>query len=115
VVIDFTFTNNRNEEVTLDPELHMILKDHEGREFGTDPDALEYVPTNLFIFLEPVNPGISKGGRVIYQVPADATGFTLKLDDVEFWEDKSAVFDLGVLPARAYVDPSAAATASPGP
>jgi hypothetical protein len=115
VVIDFTFTNNRNEEVTLDPELHIILKDHEGREFGTDPDALEYVPTNLFIFLEPVNPGISKGGRVICQVPADATGFTLTLDDVELMEDESAVFDLGVLPARAYVDPSAAATASPGP
>jgi hypothetical protein len=114
VVIDFTFTNNRNEEVTLDPELHMILKDHEGGEFGTDPDALEYVPTNLFMFLEPVNPGISKGGRVIY-LPADATRFTLTLDDVEFMEDKSAVFALGVLPAREYVDPSAAATASPGP
>jgi hypothetical protein len=115
VVIDFTFTNNRNEEVTLDPELHMTLKDHEGREFGTDPDAYEFVPTDLDIFLEPVNPGVSKTGRVIYQVPADATGFTLKLDDVEFWEDKSAVFSLGVLPARAYVDPSASATASPGP
>ena len=60
-------------------------------------------------------PGISKDGRVIYQVADDATGFTLTLDDVELMEDKSAVFDLGVLPARAYVDPSAAATASPGP
>jgi len=115
VVIDFTFTNNRNEEVTLDPELHMILKDSQGREFGTDVDAYEFMPTDLNIFLEPVNPGVSKTGRVIYQVGADATGFTLTLDDVEFWEDKSAVFDLGVLPARAYVDPSAGATASPGP
>ena len=40
---------------------------------------------------------------------------TLTLDDVEFMKDESAVFDLGVLPARAYDDPSAAATASPGP
>jgi hypothetical protein len=115
VVIDFTFTNNRNEEVTLDPDLHMILKDSQGREFGTDIDAYEYMPTDLDIFLEPVNPGVSKTGRVIYQVGADATGFTLTLDDVELMEDKSAVFDLGVLPARAYVDPSAGATASPGP
>ena len=115
VVIDFTFTNNRNEEVTLDPDLHMILKDSQGREFGTDLDAYEFMPPDLDIFLVPVNPGVSKTGRVIYQVGADATGFTLTLDDVEFWEDKSAVFDLGVLPARAYVDPSAAATASPGP
>ena len=102
VVVDFTFTNNRNEEVTLDPELHMVLKDRRGREFGTDVDSWEFMPTNLNIFLEPVNPGISKNGRVIYQVPPDAWGFTLRLDDVEFWEDKSAVFDLSGLTPRAY-------------
>jgi hypothetical protein len=102
VVVNFTFTNNRNEEVTLDPELHMVLKDRRGREFGTDVDSWEFMPTNLNIFLEPVNPGISKNGRVIYQVPPDAWGFTLKLDDVEFWEDKSAVFDLSGMTLRAY-------------
>jgi uncharacterized protein DUF4352 len=47
VVVDFTFTNNRNEEVTLDPELHMVLKDSRGREFGTDLDAWEIVPVRL--------------------------------------------------------------------
>jgi hypothetical protein len=116
VVVDFTFTNNRDEEVTLDPQLHMILKDSQGREFGPDPDAWEFVPTNLDIFLEPVNPGLSKDGRVVYQVGPDAKGFTLTLDDVEFLEDKSAVFDLGSIGPRAY-DPSSAsasATASAG-
>jgi hypothetical protein len=102
VVVDFTFTNNRTEEVTLDPELHMTLKDSRGREFGTDPDAWEFVPTRLDIFLEPVNPGISTSGRVIYQVPPDATGFKLTVDDVEFWEDKSAVFNLSNITPRAY-------------
>jgi hypothetical protein len=102
VVVNFTFTNNRDEEVTLDPELHMVLKDRSGREFGTDVDSWEYVPTNLDIFLEPVNPGISKNGRVIYQVPPDAWGFTLKLDDVEFWKEESAVFDLSGMTLRAY-------------
>jgi hypothetical protein len=53
--------------VTLDPEMHMVLKDRTGREFGTDVDSFEFMPTNLDIFLEPVNPGISKNGRVIYQ------------------------------------------------
>lgn len=117
VVIDFWFTNNRDEEVTLDPELHMVLKDTQGREFGPDPDAYEFMPTDLDISLEPVNPGVSKAGRVIYQVPADATGFTLTLDDVELGEDEKAVLDLGVLQETAYVNPSAAATAtaSPGP
>jgi hypothetical protein len=41
VVVNFTFTNNRDEEVTLDPELHMVLKDRRGREFGTDVDSWE--------------------------------------------------------------------------
>jgi hypothetical protein len=114
VVVDFTFTNNRDEEVTLDPELHMILKDSQGREFGTDPDAYEFMPVDLDIFLEPVNPGVSTDGRVIYQVPADASGFTLTLDDLEFTEDESAMFDLGNTPLRAYEEPaSASATASP--
>src|SRR5215211_2133337 len=94
VVVDFTFTNNRPEEVTLDPQLHLVLKDSQRREFGPDPDAWEFVPTNLDIFLEPVNPGVSKNGRVVYQVAPDAKGFRLTVDDVEFLEDKSAVFDL---------------------
>jgi hypothetical protein len=64
VVVDFTFTNNRDEEVTLDPELHMVLKDSQGREFGSDPDAWEFVPTNLMIFLEPIDHGVSTDGRV---------------------------------------------------
>ena len=117
VVVDVTFTNNRDEEVTLDPELHMVLKDSSGREFGTDPDAYEFMPVDLDIFLEPVNPGVSTNGRVVYQVPADANGFTLKLDDVEFFEDKSAVFDLSNIPLQPYdsASASASATASPGP
>lgn len=113
VVVDFTFTNNRTEEVTIDPELHMILKDSQGREFGSDLDAWEFVPTDLMIFLEPVNPGVGTDGRVVYEVAPDATGFTLTLDDVELMEDKSAVFDLGNLSSQVYDPASASASASP--
>ena len=113
VVVDFTFTNNRPEEVTLDPELHMVLKDSQGREFGADIDAYEFVPMDLDLFLEPVNPGLSADGRVIYEVAPDAAGFTLTLDDVEMMEDKSAVFDLGNLTSQAYDPASASASASP--
>jgi hypothetical protein len=114
VVVDFTFTNNRPEEVTLDPELHMTLTDSQGREFGTDPDAYEFVPLRLDIFFEPVNPGVSTDGRVIYEVPPDATGFTLTVDDVELAVDESAVYDLGDIGLRSYEPASPGATASPG-
>ena len=113
MVVDFTFTNNRPEEVTLSPEMHMILKDSQGREFGTDSDAYEFVPTDLDLFLEAVNPGLSADGRAIYEVAPGATGFTLTLDDVEMMEDKSAVFDLGSLSSQVYDPASASASASP--
>src|SRR5215208_132122 len=116
VVVDFTFTNNRDEEVTLDPELHMTLKDSTGREFGADSDAFEFVPTRLNIFLEPVNPGISQDGRVVYEVPPDAEGFTLTVDDVELMEDKSARYELGNLRPGTFnfnsASPAATATAT---
>ena len=111
-VVDFTFTNNRNEEVTLDPELHMVLKDSQGREFGSDPDAWEFVPTNLMIFLEPVDPGVSTDGCP--PGGPDAQGFTLTLDDVGMIEDQSAVFDLGNISLRAYDPSSVSATAPAG-
>ncbi len=69
------------------------------------------MPTDLNIFLEPVNPGVSTNGRVVYQVAPDANGFRLTVDDVEFTEDKSAVFDLGNIGPRTYDTASPAATA----
>jgi hypothetical protein len=59
-------------------------------------------------------PGISQDGRVVYEVPPDAEGFTLTVDDVELMEDKSAVFDLGGISPRAYDPSSASATATAG-
>jgi hypothetical protein len=60
---------------------------------------------------------VSKDRRVVYQVAPDAKGFMLTVDDVEFWEDKSAVFDLGNIGLRAYdpASPTATATATAGP
>jgi hypothetical protein len=46
---------------------------------------------------------------------AGTTSFTLTFDDVELMDDESSVFELGILEARAYVDPSATAKVSPGP
>ncbi len=70
------------------------------------------MPTDLNIFLTPVNPGVSTDGRVVYEVADDANGFTLRLDDVELMEDKSAVFDLGNMELRAYDSGGSTATAT---
>jgi hypothetical protein len=114
VVVDFTFTNNRNEEVTLDPELHMILKDSKGQEYGTDVDAYEFVPPDLDIFLQPVNPGLSQDGRAIYPVAPEAEGFTLTVDDVEMLKDRQAVYDLSGVRYNDTRAPASSASASVG-
>ena len=68
MVVEFTFDNLGNEEVTLDPIMHMSLKDDQGREFGSFDGAYEYVASDRDLFL-PVNPGVAQEGTVIFQGP----------------------------------------------
>lgn len=94
VIVDFLFTNNGNEAVTLDT-ISLTLKDERGRKFEPDTDTFEYVPARKDIFLTQVNPGVSQEGRVIFTVAPDASGFTLHAGDLDFWSNKSAHIGLG--------------------
>jgi hypothetical protein len=100
IVIEFTFTNGRSEEVTIDPELHMTLTDDQGQKYGTDVDAYEFVPVDKDIFLQPVNPGVSQDGIAVYQVAEQASGFTLTVDDVALATDEQATYDLRNIEVR---------------
>ena len=94
VIVDFLFTNNGDEAVTLD-SASLVLLDSEGREFEADPDAFEYIATGKDIFLENVNPGVSKEGEVIFTVAPDAKDFTLRAGDTDMFSDKNGFIDLG--------------------
>ncbi len=94
VVVNFEFTNNSNEALTLD-SISMTLLDKRGREFETDPDTFGYVPSDLDPFLEQVNPGVSKKGRVIFTVAPDASKFKLRLGDAAFFGDEEGFVKLG--------------------
>lgn len=100
VVVEFTFTNGRSEEVTIDPELHMTLTDDQGQKYGTDVDAYEFVPVDKDIFLQPVNPGVSQDGIAVYQVAEQASGFTFTVDDVALTTDEQATYDLSQIEVR---------------
>jgi hypothetical protein len=89
VVVQFQFTNNRAESVTLD-QTHMALIDSQGREFEPDVETFGYIPTEKDIFLEQVNPGVTERGMVIFTVAPDAGGFTFRGDDLDFWEERTA-------------------------
>lgn len=94
VIVDFTFTNNTGEAVTLDP-VNMTLLDAEGREFESDTDTFEYVPVEKDIFLEQVNPGVSREGRIIFTVAPDASDFTLEVGGAGFLSSEKGRVNLG--------------------
>lgn len=90
VIADFTFTNNGSEAVTLDT-VSMVLVDAQGRRFEADPDAFEYIEENRNIFLEQVNPGVSREGTAIFTVAPDATDFTLELGDAAMFSEQTGL------------------------
>ncbi|MEJ7820028.1 MAG: DUF4352 domain-containing protein [Rubrobacteraceae bacterium] len=94
VIVDFNFTNGNQEAVTLDSESFRLI-DSEGREFEVDTDTFEYVEPDKDIFLDQVNPGVSKEGEVIFTVAPDASGFTLEAGDTDMFADENAYIKLG--------------------
>ncbi len=94
VVVDFTFTNQSNESVTLDT-ISLPLYDSKDRVYEADSDAFGYIPTEKDIFLTQVNPGVTQEGQIIYSVAPDASGFTLHAGDLEFFGADEAKIQLG--------------------
>jgi hypothetical protein len=94
VIVDFNFTNNSNEAVTLD-SASVSLIDSSGNKSEADPDTFGYVPANKDIFLENVNPGVTRQGEVIFTVAPDASGFKLRVGDTNPFSGKNGYVDLG--------------------
>lgn len=94
VVVNFDFTNNGSEQVTLDSE-SLELVDGEQRRFGVDTDNMMYVPEERDIFLQQVNPGVTRQGRAIFTVAPGASEFTLNVGDAQMFSDENGYVDLG--------------------
>src|SRR5215211_7003044 len=95
IIVDVIFKNNDDEPVTLDSASLAILDD-KGRTSETDPDASMYVPTNQDLFLNQVNPGVSKQGRAIFNVAPDAKGLILQVGDTNPFGGENAYVNLGI-------------------
>ena len=95
IVVDVIFKNNSDEAVTLD-STSLVILDDKGRESETDPDASMYVPTNQDLFLNQVNPGVTKQGRAIFDVAPDAQGLILRVGDTNPFGGEDAYVDLGI-------------------
>ncbi len=94
VVVDFTFVNNTGEAVNLG-QGSMTLIDSQDRRFEADPDAFEYIPEGLNIFIEQVNPGVTQEGQVIFTVAPDAADFQLEVGGAGIFSTDTGLIDLG--------------------
>jgi hypothetical protein len=94
VVVEFDFTNNGSDPVTLD-NASLALIDGEGRESNPSPDKTSYIPQDRRIFLENINPGVTRPGEAIFEVAPGASGFQLQAGDTNMFSDENGYVDLG--------------------
>lgn len=94
VIADFDFTNNGDEAVTLD-SASLALLDGEGRSSDVDTDNPMYVDPERDVFLQQVNPGVTRQGQVIFSVAPDASDFTLELGDTDMFSNNNGYVELG--------------------
>lgn len=94
VIVDVRFKNNGNEPTTLSTQ-SLSLLDSNNRESRPDTDTFGYIENERNIFLEQVNPGVTKEGTVIFTVSPDASGFTLEVGDANLFSNERGYVDLG--------------------
>jgi len=90
VRVSFEFANDGSEAITLDSEM-LTLLDEQGNEYQVDTDNMMYVPMENSIFLEQVNPGVTKTGTAIFTVGPEAQPSGLRVSEGMFGTNTSQI------------------------
>ena len=82
IILDVEVTNTgKSAQYLMDSYLKLV--DDQGREFSPDSAAAIYIkPTGSALMFEQVNPGITKKGKIVFDVPAG-----LKVADIRISSD----------------------------
>lgn len=79
IVVDATLTNNASDAKTFSSMMFKIV-DEQGRNFEALTDAnLMMILEDQNLFLESVNPGMSRTGVFVFEVPADVEAYSLEI------------------------------------
>ncbi|NLO98589.1 MAG: DUF4352 domain-containing protein [Peptococcaceae bacterium] len=84
LIIKVKVTNNDKETRTIDTSLFKLL-DSEGKEYSAMADADLYVNEGNGFFLAQVNPGTSKSGFVVFEIPENVSGLKLQVSSGLGW------------------------------
>lgn len=84
LLIKVKVSNNDKETRTIDTSLFK-LKDAEGKEYSAMAEADMYVNTDNSFFLAQVNPGTSKSGYIVFEIPKNLKGLKLQVSSGLGW------------------------------
>jgi len=76
IVVEMEMTNVADESVDISSNMYQLV-DSESREYDTDSEAMARAEDS--ILFEQLDPGVTKRGVVIYDVPTDQTGRQLRV------------------------------------
>jgi Domain of unknown function (DUF4352) len=95
VVVDLTLKNGDKKSRFVDGEMFRIIGS-DGTEFSSDAELDMYVNEDVGFFLEEVNPKMDKTGKVVFELPAEETGYNLQVSSGFGWSGgKYEVINLG--------------------
>lgn len=93
IVVDATLTNNASDAKTFSSMMFKIV-DEQGRNFEALTDAnLMMILEDQNLFLESVNPGMSRTGVFVFEVPADVETYSLEISG-GLWSGSKTVIRL---------------------
>jgi hypothetical protein len=97
VVVEYTFTNAGNEELTVDSE-YINLVDGDGNSYSISDNNMDYVPMEQDLMYEGVNPGTSRQGIAVFEVPPEVgqQELALEVDAGETFSGETGYISLGV-------------------
>jgi len=93
LIIDVEVENTANSAQYL-MDSYAKLVDSQGREFSPDTAAALYLkPSGSAIIFEQINPGITKKGKIVYEVPEGVNSFNVKITSDLF---TSNIYNIGI-------------------
>ena len=96
IVINASIKNGKQEAITMDSNFFRLLTD-DGTTYEpkNDGDLIMVVPTEKMLFLEEINPGLTREGLAVFEIPAGVSMESLTLEvDAGFFGTKSVQIDL---------------------
>lgn len=91
IVVEATLTNNAKEAKTFLSNMFEVVDD-QGRTFQTLTDAnLMMMLGDQNLFVEQVNPGMSRTGVFVFEVPADVDSYSLEVAEGLFSSKKAVI------------------------